>query len=143
MTVTKFHPSGGGAGVVQNLVYARSLNPIGPQKTSIHLLEGGFPQGFEVVDFQLHLYNQGEEVATSVSPKRVPLTRDEAFEYVLMEYVGAHRGDTLDAVPLMGKLPADLPSRLAEGKYSATLYVKVSKDGLASEAFQDASCSKR
>ena len=143
VTVTKFHPLGGSQGVVQNLVYARSLDPIDSRPVAIHLLEGGFPAGFEVIDFQLHLYNRGDEVATSVSSKRVPLSRDEAFEYVKMEYVGAHKGDTLEASPAMGRLPPDLPARLAEGKYRDTLYVKVSKDGVPTEIYQDASCSRK
>jgi hypothetical protein len=43
----------------------------------------------------------------------------------------------------MAKLPAELPVRLAEGKYGETFYVMVSKDGLAREAFADASCTRR
>jgi len=143
VVVTKFHPKDGGPGTVQNLVYAKSLNPIGPDVEGIHLLVGGFPQGFEVIESQVHLYNRGEEIATTVSSKRVPLTRDEAFEYVKIEYVSAHKGETLSATPVMGKLPADLPTQIAEGKYRETLYVRVSKDGLAADAFQDQSCSKK
>jgi hypothetical protein len=143
VTVTRFHPKEGSAGMVQNLVYSKSLDPIGAHPSHVHLLQGGFPPNFELVDFQLHLYNLGEEVATSVSSKRVPLTGDEAFEYVKMEYMAAHGKQTLAASPLMGQLPADLPSRLAEGQYRDTVYVRVSKDGLAADAFSDASCSRR
>jgi hypothetical protein len=143
VVVTKFHPKDGGQGAVQNLVYAKSLNPIGPDVEGIHLLVGGFPQGFEVVDSQLHLYNRGEEVATTVSAKRVPLTRDEAFEYVKIEYVCAPKGETLSATPVMGRLPSDLPAQIAGGKYRETLYVRVSKEGLAADAFQDQSCSRK
>jgi hypothetical protein len=43
----------------------------------------------------------------------------------------------------MGKLPADLPSRLAQGQFGDALYVKVSKNGLASDAYLDEACSRR
>jgi hypothetical protein len=43
----------------------------------------------------------------------------------------------------MGSLPADLPALLAEGKYGATYYVKVSKDGLARGIFLDPGCSEK
>jgi len=76
--------------------------------------------------------NRGEEVATNIAADRVELTRDEAFEYVKMEYEGAHKKDTLPAVPAMGKLPADLPARLAGGQYRATYYYNV---GLQKELF--------
>jgi hypothetical protein len=143
VTMTRFHPKGTKPGTVQNLVYARELGMIESHPTNIHFVEGGFPYDFELIDFQLHLYNRGEEIATTVSSKRVELTRDEAFEYVKMEYVGSHKGATLSAAPAMGILPADLPRRLAEGEFRETFFVKVSKDGLADEAFVDATCSKR
>jgi len=143
VTVTQFHPANAKPGLVQNIVYARELNPIGAQPTEIRIVEGGFPPGFEVVSFQMHLYNAGQEVATTVSSKRVPLTRDEAFEYIKMEYVGAHKGATLQAVPVMGRLPGDLPERLAGGAYHKTYYVSVSKDGLARDLFVDAACSRK
>jgi hypothetical protein len=43
----------------------------------------------------------------------------------------------------MGRPPADLPERLAQGLVAKTLYVKVSKDGTATEAFLDPACSRR
>jgi len=143
VTVTRFHPKGSAPGQVQNLVYSKALNPIDSHVQSVHLVEGGFPPNFEPLDTQVHLYNRGEEVATSVSARRVPLTREEAFEYVKMEYVGAHKGDTLPPVPTMGKLPSDLPKLLAGGRYRETYYVRVSKEGLADELFLDPSCTKR
>lgn len=143
VTVTRFHPKDGAPGLVQNLVYSKALNPIDSHVQNVHLLEGGFPPNFEPLDTQIHLYNHGEEVATSVSSRRVPLTREEAFEYVKMEYVGAHKGDTLPPAPAMGKLPADLPRLLADGKYRDTYYVKVSREGLADALFLDPACTKR
>jgi hypothetical protein len=143
VTMTRFHPKGTKPGTVQNLVYARELEPIGAHPTDVHFVESGFPYDFELVDFQLHVYNNGEEVATTVSSRRVELTRDEAFEYVKIEYIGAHKRDTLPPSPAMGVLPADLPRRLAEGDFKEKIFVRVSKDGLADEPFVDATCSTR
>jgi hypothetical protein len=141
--ISQFHDPLGRPGTVRNLVYAQALDPIGPEARRIHVFEGGFPPGFELKNYQLHLYNHAEEIATNVAPKRVALTREEAFEYVKMEYVGAHKGATLPPVPAMGVLPSDLPSRLAGGQFSGTLYVKVSKDGLAGESYLDEACSQK
>jgi hypothetical protein len=143
VTLARFHPKGTKPGTVQNLVYAKELHPIDAHPTNVHLVEDGFPPDFELVDFQLHLYNRGEEVATTVSSERVELTRDEAFEYVRIEYISTHKGATLPASPAMGILPADLPGRLAHGEFKETIFVRVSKDGFAGEPFADASCSKR
>jgi hypothetical protein len=140
--ITRFGERDGRPGMIRKMVYAKALDPIDNHPTSVDILEGGFPPAFELKDFEVHLYNQGEEIATNVSAKRVELTRDEAFEYVKMEYLGSHKGDTLPAAPVMGKLPADLPARLAEGKYAGTYYVRVSKDGMADGVFSDTACTK-
>jgi hypothetical protein len=143
VTMTRFRPPGAKPGMVQNMVYAQSLHPIDEHASHVHFVEEGFPFGYELIDFQLHIYNQGEEIATNVAANRVELTRDEAFEYVKMEYLGAHPKDTLPAVPAMGKLPADLPMKLSQGKYADAFYVRVSKDGMAYGAYSDAACTKR
>jgi hypothetical protein len=143
VTVTRFRPRGASPGMVQNLVYSKALDPIDSHPKSIRLLEEGFPQDFELLDFQVHLYNRGSEVATSVSPKRVSLSRDEAFEYLKIEYEAAHKADTLAPTPALGQLPSDLPARLAEGKYRETLFVRVSSDGLPAGVYSDAACSTK
>jgi hypothetical protein len=143
VTMTRFKTPGTRPGMVQNLVYAQALHPIDEHLTHVHFTEEGFPFNYELVDFQMHIYNRGEEVATNISADRVELTRDEAFEYVKMEYIGAHLKDTLPATPAMGKLPADLRSQLAQGKYAGSFYVRVTRDGMAYEAFSDPGCTRR
>jgi hypothetical protein len=71
------------------------------------------------------------------------MTREEAFEYVKMEYVGAHKKDTLPAEPAMGKLPADLRVRLESGMYHGIIYVVVSKDGFADVPFLNPECTRK
>ncbi len=143
VTMCRFRTANSKPGMVQNMVYAKSLHPIDEHLSHVHFVEEGFPFDYELIDFQLHIYNRGEEIATNVAADRVELTRDEAYEYIRSEYIGAHRNDTLPAAPVMAKLPSDLPGKLAQGKYEAAFYVKVSKDGLADEAYYDAACTKR
>jgi hypothetical protein len=143
VTMTRFRTAGAKAGMIQNLVYAKSINPIDEHLSHVHFTEEGFPFNYELIDFQLHVYNRGEEVATNIAADRVELTRDEAFEYVKMEYIGSHLKDTLPAAPAMARLPADLPPKLAQGRYSTAFYVKVSKEGLADEAYSDPRCTQR
>jgi hypothetical protein len=143
VTMTRFRTPNSRPGSVQTLVYARALDPVYSHATHVHFSEDGFPFNYELLDFQLHIYNRGIEIATNISNNRVELTRDEAFEYIKMEYVSAHKSETLPAIPAMGKLPAELPNRLAAGKYNETFFIKVSKDGLADEAYSDVTCQKK
>jgi hypothetical protein len=140
VTMTRFHARNSKPGLVQNLVYAKSLDPVYSQISHVHFSEEGFPFNYEMIDFQIHIYDGGKEVATNLAQDRVELTREEAFEYVKSEYIGAHMGATLPPVAVMGSLPADLPIKLNSGKYDATFFVRVNKDGLATEAFADEAC---
>jgi hypothetical protein len=125
------------------MVYAKPLEPIGSQAAHVKFEQAGFPPGYKLVGFEIHLYNRGVEVATSVAPKRKMLTSDEAFDYVKSKYLAAHKADTLPPSPVMGRLPDDLASRIAEGKYGTAFYVRVSKGGVADGAFSDAACTAR
>ena len=143
VTMARIKTPGSKPGYVQNHIYARALDPIDTHLSLVHFTEEGFPPEYELVDFQVHIYNRGVEIATNLAANRVELTREEAFEYVLMEYVSAHKGETLPAVAAMGRLPAELPTRIAAGKYSDTFFVPVTKDGLGNGAFSDRICTKR
>jgi hypothetical protein len=143
VTIARFRVQGAKSDSVQNLMYARALDPIEKHLSHVHFTENGFPFNYELIDFQVHIYNRGVEIATNLSPNRVELTRDEAFEYIKLEYIGAHRASTLPAVPAMGQLPADLPARLAAGNYGQTVYVRVSRDGIVEGAYIDAACTKK
>jgi hypothetical protein len=143
VNMTRFHPRNSKPGIVQNMIYAEALNPINAHPLHVHLLEGGFPFDFEVLAFEVHIYDRGVEIATNLASNRVELTRDEAFDYVKYEYIGAHGGETLPAVAAMGNLPSDLATRLATGQYSETYYVRVTKDGFAQDIFLDPGCSSR
>ena len=129
-------------GTVANWVYAQPLQPISSSVRKVHLVRGGFPRGFEMLDLQVHLYNRGREIATDVAPKRVPLTRDEAFSYLFMEYLSGHKGATLPASPIIGKLAPTESAQLSTEQLEQAYYVKVAKNGLPVNAFSDSNCSK-
>jgi hypothetical protein len=143
VTMTKFKPPGAEAGMVQNLVYSKAIDPIDAKESDVHFVQAGFPPGFELVDYQMHLYDNGREIATNVAPERTMLTREGAFEYVKSRYLAAHKNDTLHAAPVMGKMPDDLRANLLAGKYGGTYYAKVSKEGLADELYTDPACSNK
>lgn len=143
VTMAKIKTPGAKPGFVRNHIYARALDPIDAHISTVQFTEEGFPPEYELVDFQVHIYDRGVEIATNLAANRVELTREEAFEYVKMEYVSAHRGDTLPAVAVMGRLPAELPTRIAAGNFTETFFVPVSKDGLGHEAFSDRVCTLR
>ena len=141
--VARFRPPGARPDQVANWIYAKALPPVTRESQKVHLLQGGFPPGFELLDSQVRLYNRGEEIATDVAPKRVLLTRDEAFLYVKSEYLSRHRDATVPPTPALGRLPADWATRLASGQFKQVYYIAVNKDGKTTGIFADKSCSQK
>jgi hypothetical protein len=137
VTFTRFREKNAKPNEVKMLIYAAQLHEIDRRQQSVDIVEGGFPPEFEMIGFQLHLYEGRKEIATNVAPKRVELTGDEAFEYLKMDYLAAHKGETLAARPLMGTLPGNFPEMVKSVRFSKGLYVRVSKDGMAEGAYRD------
>ena len=143
LIIARYHEKDAKPVKSRNWIYAKALAPIDQKPRKIQVKAAGFPPGFVMEDFKVHLYDHGQELATNVADRRVPLTRDEAFQYVMIDYVSSHKDATLPPTPAMGKLPADLRSRLTSGQLAQTLFVRVGKDGLPAESFVDAACSQK
>ncbi|MFA5056885.1 MAG: hypothetical protein WC485_02125 [Opitutaceae bacterium] len=141
--LTRFHERGSKPGSSRTWIYAQALAPVDRTPRKVRVTQGGFPAGFELEDFKVHLYNHGQELATNVAEKRVPLTRDEAFQYLKIEYLSSHKGATRPPDAALGKLPADFGTRLTGNHAVPALFVRVSKDGLPVEAFLDEPCTRK
>ena len=128
--------------ILNTWVYARPLAPITPKSKSVWMLQGGFPKGFIIEKAQIHLYNNGEEIATNESSKRVMLTNDEAFQYVLLQYLGTNKAADKTAAPAFGHLTNNRRQTLSQEQLKRPLFVKVSKEGKPLEAFSDEQCKK-
>jgi hypothetical protein len=140
--ITRFHAPDDKPGVARNAVFAKALNAFGSKPIKIDVLQRGFPLGFEIEDLQLHLYSDGHEIPTDVAQKRVPLSREEAFEYLKSKYLSGHKGDTLTATPALGRPDKNERLKLTPNQWNAVYYAKVSKDGLPLGTYLDEACSQ-
>jgi hypothetical protein len=143
LIVSRFRERDARPDMARSWIYAKSLDPIDQSPRKITINQKGFPPGFILEEYRVHLYNRGQEIATNVSTRQVPLTREEAFDYLKLEYLATHKTSTLPATPAMAQMPADFHQRLSGGKLNQTLYVKVSKDGISEGAFLDEKCSQK
>ena len=126
----------------RNMISARPLEPIDQKPRKVHFLHGGLPPGYVLKGYQVHLYNNGYEIATNVAPNRVPLTREQAFLYLKADYLRQHKGATLAATPAMGKLSPDTKAQLTHEQLVGRYFVKVSSDGNPLAAFADEACTQ-
>jgi hypothetical protein len=123
-------------------IYAEKLPDIDEHPRTITVRRGGFPPGYHIDSYQLRLYTDTREIATTVSPKQVALTTDEAFQYSVIQHVTSNRNETEGPVKAAAFWPDDLHSRLNPERLSRTIFVKVGKDGRPLGMFEDESCSK-
>lgn len=125
-------------------VYAEKLPGITEHPRPFRIMRGGFPPGFQIESYHVHLYDAdvGSEIATNISRKQVALTADEAFEYSVIQHIGTNREKTKAPVRAKGFWPADLPRRLSADALSRTLFVKVGKDGMVLGLFDDEACTR-
>lgn len=133
----------GGGPEYKNWILAKQLNPIRDGAAKIKIVQNGLPPGFSIEKLQVHLYDQGKEIPTTVSPKRVELTFDDAFQYLLIDYLTTNKGATLPATPGLAFLPPDFDARVAKSEFKPAYYIKVSKDGTPGEVFLDQRCTEK
>jgi len=143
IVVAQFREKGAPASTARNWIYAQMLDYVDETPRRVSVRRGGLPPGYELDKVNVHIYDQGREVATNVSPKRVELTREEAFQYIVIEHIGNNKGQTLPATPVMATLTPEARTRLRDGQGQQVYYVLVSKDGLVTDGFEDEEYSKR
>jgi hypothetical protein len=141
VVVAQFHAPDAPKGTAQNWIYAEAMERLDAQPQKFHVKRGGFPRGYELQRFQVHVYDRGREVASTVAPDRADLTSSEAYDYMLIEHLAAHKGKNATAVVALGNLPADLRQKLPPGDISRTFYAKVNKVGGAEGVFTDEKCT--
>ncbi len=129
-------------GELHNWIYASALDSLGAETRRFSVRKGGFPPGFILEKYQIHVFDGAQELGTNVAEKQVPLTQSEAFTYLMIDYVGSHKAATLPGKAVMGKLPAEARSGLSAEQFDRAYYVKISKAGLPMGAYLDTNCSQ-
>lgn len=138
LIIARFRERGTKPGVSRNWIFAQAIDPVDARPRQVRVREGGFPPGFVLEDYQVHIYNRGTEVATNASAKRVELTRAEARQYLAIEHMAAHKGATLPPAPLPGGLADGPRAALSAAQLDRACHVRVGADGEVLGVFADA-----
>lgn len=130
-------------GQVRKWIYLQPIRPLLAGETQkVMVFQSGLPPGYTLVDCAVHVYDGGKEIATSLSRKRVALSREEALAYRVFEYIGENKGRTLPASLATTALALDAWATVPKAQLAATTYVRVGKDGRVTAAFSDADAKK-
>lgn len=97
-------------GKTSDVIIFHETDSIDPEPRQIEFVQTGMPEDFELLNFSLHLYREGKELATNRSEKQFALTRAEALEYLTLERVAENRGKSLPPEPAWSLAPLELLS---------------------------------
>jgi len=119
-------------------IYVRALDPMAAgESRKVTVYRGGMSPGYVLENCEVHVYDQGREVATNLSRKRVELTADDVLQYRIVEYIGANRGRTLPASLLSEVAPGGAGARLTPAQREPTYHLVVNKAGKVTAACLD------
>ncbi len=82
-----------------DVIFFREIGDIGLEETPLRIRKDGLTAGFELLDINLHIYREGQEIASEHSEKQFALSREEALGYLTLERIPSNRGKTLPAEP--------------------------------------------
>ncbi len=112
-----------------HVVFFRQIGTLSPKSKTIRIRKDNMPEGFELLDLDLHIYQEGQEIASDRSKKQFALTRDEVLEYLALERVSTHRGKTLPPAPVWALAPSALLASERPGGFDLPITVHVDAKG--------------
>ncbi len=130
--VTEFQEPGKGA-ETKGIISTKFLGKIDSKPLKVAFEQQGFPMGYVLGKGHYFIYENGAEIATSLSTDRRDLTRDETFRYLLVQYIANHGRETKPPTPVMGALPANFSSKADSSELNQTIIITVNKNGEITE----------
>ncbi|MCF3650127.1 hypothetical protein [Synoicihabitans lomoniglobus] len=116
----------GKAGVV---TFHQNIGPVGREKRRIKIRKTGFTPGYEIKEVKLHLYSRGKELGTNLSEKNLPLTRDQAREFLLLSHISEHAMETTIPAPVWTLAPTALLAAADGNPFNHPVIVNIDADG--------------
>ena len=116
-------------GELKDLFLFSDLGPLGPEPQQIQIRKESLPLDLRVLTVGLHLFREGHELVSSLSPNQFPLTRDEASQYLTLAHTSDHRGKTVPAQPAWNLAPPALWAAPAPESFDFPVRVNVDEQG--------------
>jgi hypothetical protein len=130
-------------GEVGRQISAREFAHIDSHPQRVKMSHAASVNGLVFKKFDMGLFANGQEVATNLSEKRMALTRDQAFQFFLIDYLSAHKGATLPPTPVLMTPRAEFRRQAAKTEINQTIYANVDKMGGVLAMSTDAAGTQR
>jgi len=97
--------------------------------TKMFFLHENLPAGFKLDRYEIHLYSDGEEIATNLSNNRVELTRNEIHQFLILKYVSEQNGGEAPVAIAVEVLDNDLRNHVPAEQMNRAVDVTVDANG--------------
>ncbi|HUG10181.1 MAG TPA: hypothetical protein VMM36_04165 [Opitutaceae bacterium] len=124
-------------------ISVRNFDQIDSQPRKVKMSHAASVNGLPFGRFDIGLYANGVEVATNLSAKRMPLTREEAYQFFLIEYLSKHKGETRSPAPILMTSRSEFRRELGQVEMDELIYAKVDKSGSTLSLSSDKAGSKK
>ncbi len=115
--------------VGDDVLFFKEAGRLDSKPKQIQIIREGLPKEFKVLDVRMHIYRNGQELATNQSQKQFALTRAEAIEFLALLRTSENRGKTLPPEPVWALAPPQLFAEKQSDEFDYPLTIKVDERG--------------
>jgi len=110
-------------------ISARQFDHVGSRPLHVTMSHAASLNGLPFTKFDVGLFADGQEVATNLSEKRMPLTTDQAYQFFMIDYLTTHKGATLPPAPMLMTPRVNFRQQFDQAEANQPIYASVDKSG--------------
>lgn len=118
-----------GGDKVARQISTRELKLIDSHPRRIKLVHPAALSGLDFKKFDIGLYANGQEVATNLSEKRMPLTATQAYQFFLIDYLSKHPGANTPPAAMLMTPRTEFRKQINNADTNQPIYATVDKSG--------------
>jgi hypothetical protein len=110
------------------------LPPLGPKPQKVVVRRFNLPIGFSVDSYEVHLYVDDRELATSLSKNRVEVTEGEALQFLILQHMQRNKSASREAQVADEMRPEWPRVELARDWENIVVTVHITPDGTVEDS---------
>lgn len=120
---------GGKDGAIEHGISVDRFDGLDAEPQRFRMRQNAFPEQWELRNHRIAVFAEGQEIATNLSERRINVTKDEAHQFFVLQYVRVSQGQTRGPAPIAMVPRPQLKAAARQTDLPEAVFVKVDKDG--------------
>ena len=120
---------GGERGAIQHGISVDEFDHLDEKPRRFRMQQNALPDEWALKSHRVVVYAEGQEIATNFSERRTRVTKDEAHQFIVLQYVTAGRGQTRGPSTVLMAPRPQLRAAARQADLPEAIFVKVDKTG--------------